>query len=479
MICKASQRGGGAQLAAHLLNAYDNERVELAELRGSVAKDLAGAFREWFAQSKVTNCEKYLYSLSINPDQRQGRLTNDQYLDLIGRYEKTLGLTRQARAVVFHEKKDKDGIAREHCHVVWSRIDAKAGKAVTISFDRLKRLAVSRTFARELGRTVPKGMEAPPGPERFAAKVKHANLREKQQEERSGISKEQRRAEITEAWQKSHDGPGFAAALQRRGYRLARGGRLSYAVVDAAGEIHPMGTLVAGVRAAEVKGRLAASHPIASLPPAEDVKQEVDAQRAKARQHQRKSVGPPADELRAALNAKQQERRLELAEVRSAIEARQRKERSTEAPRPAQPPEGMVQRLTTHFKAEARAHRAQERRHKAELRDMDRQERNLKTLDAREARSLETKIRRHDLQGIITSLREMVPMLDKLDQRIRTKQAHEQHKPEQPAVRSAFVQANSQDTSAADEARRVAEELAEQKRIRQQQHKTTKPRPDF
>jgi hypothetical protein len=46
MICKASQRGGGRQLAAHLLNAHDNVRVEVADMRGSVARDLAGAFKE-------------------------------------------------------------------------------------------------------------------------------------------------------------------------------------------------------------------------------------------------------------------------------------------------------------------------------------------------------------------------------------------------------------------------------------------------
>ena len=474
MICKASQRGGGAQLAAHLMNAHDNERVEIADMRGSVARDLAGAFREWYAQSKATSCAKYLYSMSISPDQRQGRLAKEQYLELIGRYEKSLGLAQQGRVVVFHEKKDQDGVPREHCHVVWSRIDARRGRAVTISFDRLKRLAITRAFAKELGRTIPKGMETPPGPERFAAKAANSNHREKQQEERSGITKEQRRAAITEAWRQSKDGPGFAEALKHRGYRLTQGGRLSYAVVDIAGNVHPMGTLVAGVRAAEVKARLAASHPIDSLPSPNAVKRQVAAIREKAA---RKQSGPSLDDLRAALKSQQVQRRQELARARGIVEERQRRERLTAPPRQT-PPDGMVQRLTAHFKAETRAYRAQERRHKAELRDMDRQERNLKTLDARETRSLETKIRRHDLQGIITSLREMVPMLDRLDQRIRTKQAHEQQKPEQPAVRSAFVQANSQDTSAADEARRVVEELAEQERIRQQQ-KMTKPRPDF
>jgi hypothetical protein len=118
MIPKGNQRGGGQNLATHLMNSYTNERVEIADVRGTVAQDLHGAFREWFAESKATKCTEYLYSLSINPDNRQGDLTRDQYMDFIARTEKKLGLAAQPRAVVFHVKK-----GREHCHVVWSRID--------------------------------------------------------------------------------------------------------------------------------------------------------------------------------------------------------------------------------------------------------------------------------------------------------------------------------------------------------------------
>ena len=49
MILKGNQRGGGQQMAAHLLNSYDNERVEIADVRGAVAQDLSGAFAEWAA----------------------------------------------------------------------------------------------------------------------------------------------------------------------------------------------------------------------------------------------------------------------------------------------------------------------------------------------------------------------------------------------------------------------------------------------
>ncbi|TVV71854.1 hypothetical protein FOY91_16035 [Sphingomonas solaris] len=44
MILKASQRGGGMQLAVHLLKS-ENEHVEVHEVRGFVSDDLKGSSR--------------------------------------------------------------------------------------------------------------------------------------------------------------------------------------------------------------------------------------------------------------------------------------------------------------------------------------------------------------------------------------------------------------------------------------------------
>ena len=92
MIAFGSQRAGGTDLATHLSNAEDNEYVEVADLRGSVAEDLHGAFAEWEAQAHaMTRAKKYLYSLSVNPDPAQGQLTREQYMDYITRAEERLG----------------------------------------------------------------------------------------------------------------------------------------------------------------------------------------------------------------------------------------------------------------------------------------------------------------------------------------------------------------------------------------------------
>ena len=71
MILKGSQRGGSRQLAAHFLNARDNEHIEVHELRGFSADDLQGAFQEIDASSRGTRARQFLFSLSLNPPPRE------------------------------------------------------------------------------------------------------------------------------------------------------------------------------------------------------------------------------------------------------------------------------------------------------------------------------------------------------------------------------------------------------------------------
>ncbi len=227
MIPKGNQRGGGQQLATHLMNSFDNDRVAIAEVRGAIAQDLHGAFAEWYAQSKATNCSKYIYSLSINPDHRQGPFTREHYYDFIRRAEKRLRLENQPRAVVFHVK-----YGREHCHVIWSRIDMAKGKKPS----RYPTITRSCAWSRGSTRMTTNSRCRPAcgrdrGKARFAFRAAAENLGEKQQQERSGITKQQRREQITKLWGESSDARSFAKALEANGYFLARGDQRAYVVV--------------------------------------------------------------------------------------------------------------------------------------------------------------------------------------------------------------------------------------------------------
>lgn len=316
MIPKASQRGGGQDLATHLLNAADNEYVELAEVSGAVAHDLHGAFAEWEAiATGLTKCRNYLYSLSVNPDLAQGGLTRAQYLDYLDRTEKALGLEGQPRAVVFHIK---DG--REHCHCVWSRIDWQNEKAVHIAFDREKLMMVSRQFAREHGLALPEGYERAPGERRN----RQLTLYEAKQQRETGISKEERRQLVTHAWRQSDSPRAFVRALEEMGYMLAAGDR-PYVLVDMYGGMHALPRLLDGVKSKDVVARLGSVFPRDQLPTVDEARALVAQHRATREQFAKaQDDGKKRDQLKAM----QERRRAGLLAEQSALREAQQAERA-------------------------------------------------------------------------------------------------------------------------------------------------------
>lgn len=420
MIPKASQRAGGQQLATHLLNEFDNDRVQIAEVRGAMAHDLHGAFAEWRAQSGATKCQKYLYSLSVNPDPEQGPLTRDQYLEFIDRAEKKLGLDGQPRAVVFHVKH-----GREHCHAVWSRIDLDHMRAVQLSHDRPKLQAVVRDFARDHGLELPAGTRNKET-DRYARRRQRENLQEKQQEERTGITKAERMREITAAWRESADARSLVMTLEARGYYLARGDRRSYVVIDRFGEVHSLARYVEGVRTPAIRERLAKDFPLERLPDPAHAKEFARRKREAQLKFQREFVRA-AESRRTALAEAHRRRRALLEKRRTALKAQHRAERQAlreahedmnrgvAATRLIRRPRGVIallarvtgiqavinfrQRKQDRARAaeQQRQTEALRRRHDRELHDLKRLERALASIEKRELRSLATALRREHL----------------------------------------------------------------------------------
>lgn len=306
MIPFGSQRAYGQDLATHLLNAQDNERLEVAQVRGAVARDLHGAFAEWEAQAhSLTHCTNYLYSLSINPDQRQGRLTKEQYLDYIERTEQRLGLSGQPRAVVFHIKQDKNGVGREHCHVIWSRIDSEKEKARHIAFDHEKLMMVTREFARDHGLRLPDGYNKDVVRGRRGRSYQ-MHLYDKRQEDLGGLSLAEHKARVTAAWDRRDTARSFVRELEDLGYMLATGTR-DYVLVDLNGTMKALPRLIDDkkVRTADVRKFLGQDFPTNSLP-------SVDEARALAAGHRAAKELFVKNEERAAREAKEKQRREEL-----------------------------------------------------------------------------------------------------------------------------------------------------------------------
>ena len=252
MILKASQRGGGQDLAIHLLKP-ENEHVQLHELRGFACDDLRGAFKEVDAISRGTKCRQYLFSLSLNPPEG-AQLTVGAFEAAIERIEQRLCLSGRPRAIVFHEKE-----GRRHAHCVWSCIDAKTMTARPLSFFKNKLMEVSRDLYLQHGWQMPKGLSSP-----LDRDPTNFSLAEWQQVKRMGQDPRWLKSLLQAAWKASNNGKAFVRALEEHGLFLARGDKRSFVVLDHTGEVHSPPRAL-GLKTKDVAARLGTGNDLSSV----------------------------------------------------------------------------------------------------------------------------------------------------------------------------------------------------------------------
>jgi len=243
MILVGNQRGGGKQLALHLLK-EENDHVEVHELRGFVAQDLRGALNEAYAVSRGTRCKQYLFSLSLNPPPSADVGTAD-FEAAVERIETALGLDGQPRAVVFHEKE-----GRRHAHAVWSRIKSDDMKAVQLSYTKKTLMEMARELFLDHGWTMPHGLA-----QSAARDPRNFSLAEWQQAKRQGKDPRTIKTTLQDAWAISDTKTSFIHALEERGYRLARGDRRSFVALNMNGEVYALPKWI-GIRTKAVRQRL-------------------------------------------------------------------------------------------------------------------------------------------------------------------------------------------------------------------------------
>lgn len=246
MILHGNARGGGSELAVHLMRTDENEHVHVHDVSGFMSEDVRGAFQEVEALAKGTRCQKPLFSLSLSPPKDANASAKD-FEQAIAKAEEALGLNGQPRVIVFHEK----GEHRDrHCHVVWSRIDSEHMKAIPMPFNRLKMRDVSRELFIEHGWDVPRGLinKAERNPLNYT-------LEQYQQARRTGRHADEIKADLQAAWAVSDTRAAFEHALQDKGFKLARGDRRGFVVVDYQGEVMSAARWI-GVKAKAMRERL-------------------------------------------------------------------------------------------------------------------------------------------------------------------------------------------------------------------------------
>ena len=322
MILKASQRGGGKQLAQHLLRTDENEHVETHEVRGFISQDLTGALKEAHAVSLGTRCKQFLFSVSLSPPPHE-RVPIETFESAIERIEQRTGLEGHPRVVVFHEKE-----GRRHAHAVWSRIDSDSMTAKNLPFFKMKLRDLSRELYLENEWKMPRGLmnsrEADP---------RNFSLKEWQQSKRTGRDARDLKELMQECWAVSDTKAAFMQALKARGITLAKGDRRGHVAITPEGEVLSIARYT-GKKTREIEKRLGSLDTLPSVQAAKaqlakDLSANFLRLRREADDQKRRDLAP-LDSQRAAMVQAQRAERTKLKAVqdrRWAEETRARAER--------------------------------------------------------------------------------------------------------------------------------------------------------
>jgi hypothetical protein len=335
MILKASQRGGGKQLALHLLRTDENEHVETHEIRGFISQDLTGALKEAHAVSVTTRCKQFLFSVSLSPPPHE-RVPVETFESAIERIEQRTGLTGHPRVVVFHEKE-----GRRHAHAVWSRINADSMTAQNLPFFKNKMRDLSRELYLENGWKMPRGLmnsrEADP---------RNFSLKEWQQSKRIGRDARDLKELMQECWAVSDSKAAFMQALKARGLSLAKGDRRAHVAITPEGEVLSVARYT-GKKTKEIEKRLGAPDSLPSVQAAKaqlakDLSANFLRLRREAEQQKRLDLAP-LDQQRTSMV---QAHRAERARLKAGQERRWAEETHARADRFEKGLKGLWGRLT-------------------------------------------------------------------------------------------------------------------------------------
>lgn len=242
MIINGGARKSGGFFARHLMKAEENERVEIKEIRGLYAEDLPEAFREMRLLAAGSKAENYFYHANVNPREDE-QLTAEQWQETADRLERNLGLVDHPRIVIEHSKN-----GRTHQHYIWSRVDMDTGTVTPVTDNYY----IHTQTARELEQAFHLSpVQLPSPPERDRIKDW-----ESFRGQDSGIDPKEMKAEITELWQQSDGGRAFQAAIEEKGYLLAKGDRRDFILIDPAGDIHSLARRIDVAKAADIRAKM-------------------------------------------------------------------------------------------------------------------------------------------------------------------------------------------------------------------------------
>ena len=131
-------------------------------------------------------------------------------------------------------------------HVARSQIDARNMRAINPGLYKNKLKEISRELEEDLGLTRVSS-ERPP-----EAKTRAAMRNEFEQSRRLNTGLKATRETIRDCWDRSDNGQSFAVALEAKGFKLARGDRCDFVIVDHEGGTHALSKRITGATAADI-----------------------------------------------------------------------------------------------------------------------------------------------------------------------------------------------------------------------------------
>lgn len=292
-------------LAFHLLRDDENDHVHVLAIEGFASADIYEAFDEARAIASGTRCEKHLFSLSLSPP-CGAEMSEAKFIEAASKAEDHLGLSGQPRVIVLHEKGDHRD---RHAHVVWSRIDALEMKAIPMPFNKLRMREISRELFVQHGQKLPRGLV-----NREERNPLNFTFDQYQHAKRIGKDARRIKSDLIDAWGQSDSTASLKAALQEKGFQLARGDRRGFVVLDSEGEVYSLPKWV-GIKTKAVGERFGEEHTLRNV---NDTRAEIA-----------RAMAGKMDEHKAELHRRNDERKQARTLQRQTLVDRQRKERAT------------------------------------------------------------------------------------------------------------------------------------------------------
>jgi hypothetical protein len=277
MVPRQSRLGssfkGAGQYYLHDRDAATSERVAFTHTENVPTDDPKKALK-WMAFTAIHAddikreagtpatghvCEKpvFTFSLSWHPEQRP------QKWEMIGAGRSalaTLGLEEHEALYVAHS----DGVP--HLHLIVNTIHPETGKANRLSYSKLRLSRWAEAYEREHGKV-------------YCEQRAENNARRDEGEYveyREPAAELDFKTHVTRLYHASDSGSAFHEALKQAGFKLAQGKRI--VVIDAQGKVHSLSRQIDGVKAKDIRARLAG----VDLPLIDEVRSQDEDQTAKA-----------------------------------------------------------------------------------------------------------------------------------------------------------------------------------------------------